>query len=162
MMMNTSVRLLRSRSDRMLAGVAGGIAHYLGVDPVIVRLILVLLAFSGPALFFYPILWLVMPEEPAHPADNQVFVATGATQRLRIEALSGGPGETEHEVPINDLGATSQNQSPQTNAGQSKLIGYVLLGLGGFLVLQAIWPGAASLVFPVALIAAGFWLLRRG
>lgn len=160
--MNTSARLLRSRSDRMIAGVAGGIARYLAVDPVIVRLIFVLLAFSGPALLFYPVLWLVMPEEPEPTINNQVFVATGATQRLRVEALSGGSGEAEHEVPINDLGGTSQAAPQPTTSGQGKLIGYVLLGLGAFLALQAIWPGAAGLIFPAALIVAGFWLLRRG
>lgn len=161
-MMNTSARLLRSRNDRMIAGVAGGVARYLNIDPALVRLIFVLLAFSGPALFFYPILWLVMPEEPEPTSGGQVFVSTGDTQRLRIDAMTGGPDETEHEVPINDIGSNGPSATQPANGNQSKLIGYVLLGLGAFLVLQTLWPGAASLVFPAALVVAGFWLLRRG
>ena len=47
-------------------------------------------------------------------------------------------------------------------AGQGgKVLGYLLLGLGVFITMQMIWPGVAALLFPAALIAAGFWLLRR-
>ncbi len=158
MQMNT--RLTRSRNDRMIAGVAGGIARYLNTDPTIVRLVFVILAFSGPALFVYPLLWLVMPEEPAATPGpgGQVFVATGETQRLRIDPMTGAPGEPEQEVPINNLGGGATG-----SAGQgSKVLGYMLLGLGAFIALQTIWPGAAGLLFPAALIAAGVWLLRRG
>lgn len=57
-------RLTRSKSDRMVAGVAGGIAQYLSVDPVLVRIIFVGLAlFGGGGIFLYLICWLLMPEE---------------------------------------------------------------------------------------------------
>ncbi|MGC1549194.1 MAG: PspC domain-containing protein [Rhodanobacter sp.] len=58
-------RLYRSRSDRTLAGVCGGIAEYLGWDPTLVRvgwIILTLLGGSG--ILIYLIMWLVMPEAP--------------------------------------------------------------------------------------------------
>lgn len=58
-------RLYRSRSDRMLAGVAGGIAKYFNVDPTLVRLLFVLFALAGgPGLLVYIILWIIMPIEP--------------------------------------------------------------------------------------------------
>jgi phage shock protein C len=58
-------RLLRSREDRMIGGVAGGIAHYLGIDPTIVRLVFVVLAvFGGGGILAYVIAWLVIPEAP--------------------------------------------------------------------------------------------------
>lgn len=57
-------RLTRSKSDRMVAGVAGGIAQYLSVDPVIVRIIFVALAiFGGGGIILYAACWLLMPEE---------------------------------------------------------------------------------------------------
>jgi phage shock protein C len=161
--MHPSARLTRSRTDSMIAGVASGIARYLNIDPVIVRVIFVLLAFSGPGLFFYPLLWLVMPQEPA--ASNatqdpgQVFVATGATQRLRIDPSTGANGEPELEIPVNNVGR--QGSAP-VNQGGSRLLGYILLGLGGFIALQMLWPGASALLFPALLIGAGVWLLRRG
>ena len=63
--MTTNKRLLRSSSDRWVAGVCGGIAEYFGCDPAIVRLAYVLLSvFSAafPGLLVYIILWLIMPQ----------------------------------------------------------------------------------------------------
>ncbi|MCB9004363.1 MAG: PspC domain-containing protein [Ardenticatenaceae bacterium] len=56
-------RLMRSMNDRMVAGVAGGLAEYLGVDATLVRVAFVILALAGgPGLLIYLILWLIMPE----------------------------------------------------------------------------------------------------
>lgn len=56
-------KLMRSRNDKMIAGVCGGLARYLGVDSTVVRLIFaVLLLFGGGGGILYLILWLVMPE----------------------------------------------------------------------------------------------------
>ena len=57
-------RLHRSRTDRQIAGVCGGIAEYLKVDPSIVRLVTVILLFGwGSGLLAYIICALVLPEE---------------------------------------------------------------------------------------------------
>jgi phage shock protein C len=57
-------RMTRSTSERMIAGVAGGLADYFNMDPTLVRLILVLLALAGgPGVLIYLILWVVMPED---------------------------------------------------------------------------------------------------
>lgn len=59
-------RLTRSTSERMIAGVSGGLADYFNVDPTIIRLIFVITALAGgPGILVYLILWLVMPEEVA-------------------------------------------------------------------------------------------------
>lgn len=165
--MQMNSRLMRSRSDRMIGGVAAGIARYLNTDTTIVRLVLVLLALSGPGFLVYPLLWAVMPEEPAPTSaprePGQVFVATGETQRLRLDPMTGMPGEPEQEIPINNLGGAPSASGPNGAAGPGgRVLGYVLLGLGAFIALQMIWPGLASFLFPAALIAAGVWLLRRG
>jgi len=60
-------RLYRSGKERMLGGVCGGIAEYLGTDPTIVRLAWVLLTFVGGAgVLAYLIAWLIIPRNPAH------------------------------------------------------------------------------------------------
>lgn len=57
-------KLSRSQDDVMIAGVAAGVANYLNIDPVIVRLVFVLLAITGGhGLLLYLILWFVMPQE---------------------------------------------------------------------------------------------------
>ncbi|MDD5900355.1 MAG: PspC domain-containing protein [Lachnospiraceae bacterium] len=57
-------RLTKSRTDRKLCGVCGGLAEYLNLDPTIVRLIWVLLMFAaGTGFLAYIIAALIMPEE---------------------------------------------------------------------------------------------------
>lgn len=58
-------RLYRSRSDRMIGGVCGGLGDYLNIDPTLVRLAFAILALAaGPGLPLYIIMWIVVPEEP--------------------------------------------------------------------------------------------------
>jgi phage shock protein C len=59
-------RLYRSRDDRVIAGVCGGLAEYFNVDPVIIRIIAVILLIPGglPGLIPYLILWLIVPLRP--------------------------------------------------------------------------------------------------
>src|SRR5919107_1101296 len=57
-------RLRRSVTDRKVAGVAGGLARHLDIDPVILRVAFVVLAFFGGAgLILYGACWLLVPEE---------------------------------------------------------------------------------------------------
>jgi len=63
--MDFSKRLYRSKSQKMIAGVCGGLANYFGVDPTLVRLVFILLIFAPPSgLLLYLILALVTPLEP--------------------------------------------------------------------------------------------------
>ena len=58
-------RVLRRSSDKMLGGVCGGLAEYLGLDPTLVRLVYVLISiFSAafPGILVYILLWIIMPE----------------------------------------------------------------------------------------------------
>ena len=55
-------RLTRPKNNKVIAGVCAGIANYFNIDPVLVRIIwLVLLLFFGIGLFAYLLLWVVMP-----------------------------------------------------------------------------------------------------
>ena len=61
---NASTDLRRSKSDRAISGVCGGIAKYFKFDSSMVRLVMVLLfLFGGLSFWVYIILWLVIPEE---------------------------------------------------------------------------------------------------
>ncbi|MDX3002470.1 PspC domain-containing protein [Kribbella solani] len=53
----------RSRSDRWLAGVCGGIGRALNIDPVLVRVVMAVLIVSGPGVIFYIAAWVLMPDE---------------------------------------------------------------------------------------------------
>ncbi|MBP1909389.1 PspC domain-containing protein [Methanolobus bombayensis] len=59
-----SKRLTRSRTDRMIAGVCGGLGNYLGIDPVIIRLLWAIAIFAyGTGLLLYILAWIIIPEE---------------------------------------------------------------------------------------------------
>lgn len=62
---NNNRKLTRSRSDRMLAGVCGGLANYFGLDPSLVRIGYALLTFFTvfADIPVYLIMWLIVPEE---------------------------------------------------------------------------------------------------
>ncbi|HXG75192.1 MAG TPA: PspC domain-containing protein, partial [Gaiellaceae bacterium] len=69
-------RLRRSRRDRVLAGVCGGVAEYFRVDPVLIRIAAVVLVFAGGAgLLLYLIGWIVMPEDEPSPAPAPATTA---------------------------------------------------------------------------------------
>jgi phage shock protein C len=87
-------RILRSRNERMIAGVAGGVATYFNIDPLVVRLGFALLSmFNGIGIMLYVLLWLLLPNEDSIAADSRGQVrenvdemratAESAAQRVR-------------------------------------------------------------------------------
>jgi phage shock protein C len=82
-------RLTRSRTERLLGGVAGGIAEYTNIDPLWVRLaFLVLSLFNGLGAMIYVVLWLLTPVEGTQTTDTRSQVRENvndmqeATQRF--------------------------------------------------------------------------------
>lgn len=63
---NTYKKLYRSKTNRMMAGICGGLGEYFNIDPSFVRIAFVLFFFAGGITFFaYLILWLIVPLNPA-------------------------------------------------------------------------------------------------
>ena len=61
-------RLYRSAKSKVFGGVAGGIAEYFDIDPIIIRLLFVIIAFAGGGgAIVYLILWIALPLEPITP-----------------------------------------------------------------------------------------------
>lgn len=75
-------RLVRKVNDRMFFGVAAGVAEYLNIDPVLVRLIFVIMTLAGgPGIILYIVMAILMPEESkeftsakAQPFDEEEIV----------------------------------------------------------------------------------------
>ena len=56
-------KLYRSRNQRMVAGVCGGLADYFGIDATVIRvLFLVLAVFGGTGLVVYLVMWIIVPD----------------------------------------------------------------------------------------------------
>jgi len=58
-------KLMRSKKNRVIAGVCGGLGNYFGIDPTVVRLLWVLFTFisGGAGILAYIIAWIIIPEE---------------------------------------------------------------------------------------------------
>lgn len=166
-MTHTPQRLLRSRTEKVIAGVAGGIAAYVSVDPVIVRLAFLALTFTGVGLFLYPILWIIMPIEGSQKAGpgqalNEIRDAFARTddRRPRYDSMTGQPVSDETEIPINNIGSDAPAPTP---AERNRQLGILLLGIGGLVLASIVLgPHFGKILFPLLLIGAGVLALRRG
>ena len=59
-------KLYRSKKDRVFAGVCGGIGEYLGVDPTVIRLLAVILGFTGSGVLADIVAAILIPENPVY------------------------------------------------------------------------------------------------
>ena len=143
-------RLYRSRSDRMLGGVAGGLAAYLQVDPALTRLAFAALVLAaGTGLLAYIIAWIVIPEEPEGQA---------------APALPAPPAQADATMAAAPLGAPApapRTASP-SGRGARLVAGAVLVTLGTLFLLDWAIPGLDHLFWPGAIIAFGLGLLVYG
>ncbi len=65
-------RLTRSRHERLLAGVAGGIGNYLNIDPLLIRLVFLVLSLAnGVGILLYLVFWLLVPLEGSPAMDTR-------------------------------------------------------------------------------------------
>ncbi len=70
-------RLYRSKEDKVIAGVCGGLGEYLDVDPVWIRLVAVLLVFAnGIGVLAYLIAWILVPENPCQKTVGKKAAVT--------------------------------------------------------------------------------------
>ena len=137
----SQARLYRSSTDRIVAGVCGGLAEYLEIDPVLVRLAFVLLLFaSGIGIPIYVILWIVMPEQDSEAGSDTELI----------------------QKSINDISETVQ--SGARRLGRPGTVGLILILLGAYFLLSEVglftWVTGA-VFWPLAIIGAGVYLLLR-
>lgn len=82
-------RVYRSRTDRIVAGVAGGLAAYFNIDPLLVRIGLVLFTLiNGAGILLYITLWALLPNEDSIAVDTRSQVHENVNEmRQEIEEL---------------------------------------------------------------------------
>jgi len=146
-------RLYRSRDDRMLFGVAGGMAEWMDLDPAIVRLVWALLILAGGVgLLLYIVAAIVIPEAPygmatAAPGDPG---ATGAT----APGTAGAADQSRWEARQARRAARRQNGNPGI------IFGLILVVLGSWFLLDRYVPALdLSWFMPGALIVIGLVLV---
>lgn len=170
-------RLYRSRDDRMLAGVAGGLAEMWDADPSLVRIVWALLIpfTGGIALLVYIVMAIVVPEEPyAYPttfgavplAPSTTDPAAPATASAAGPVASGWvtPDTSRQDARAARHAARAARRAERSSSGggvSGGLIGgLVLVGLGVFFLAREWLPQLDfDWVWPLFLVGIGLLLL---
>jgi len=145
-------RLYRHRTNRIIAGVCGGLGEYLNIDPTFVRIFFVLLGFTnGIGVLIYLLMWIIVPPEDARNISLRESARTGADE---IAEQAHSIGE--------DLRQAVRSPTSQT----WMYIGAGLIILGLFALLDNLpWHWLHwlhwNLFWPVLLIMAGIALVVR-
>lgn len=168
-------RLYRSRDDRMLAGVAAGVADALDADPSLVRIVWALLAIftGGIAFVVYIVMAIVVPEAPARydamPPAGSTTAPPGTSQPGPAQETGGTAGTPTAAQPTasywaNDREARREARRARHASGDpgrgGLIAGVVLVAIGGFFLVREFVPWFDwHLWWPVGLIALGGLLL---
>ncbi|NDL67195.1 PspC domain-containing protein [Anaerotalea alkaliphila] len=128
-------KLYRSRSDRMLAGVCGGLGKYLGIDPTLIRLVFIIMVFAGfSGILTYIIAMIVIPEQPLDIPEDDVEVYDKDGKRVHVDT--------------------------DTQKKTKQLLGGLLIIMGAALLFEKFFNFAAKELFlGVAIVLVGLYLL---
>jgi len=132
-------RLYRSRAEKMIAGVAGGIAQYLDIDPVFVRIAFVcLIFFNGAGIIIYFVSALIIPKEEL-----------SATTQAEVE-------KEEEQADAKEVA----REKVKKKSNREKIFGGILIILGVLFLADNLFIDITfENIFPIALIMLGSWLV---
>lgn len=154
-------KLYRSRSDRMIAGVCGGLGEYLNVDPVWIRLgfVLLLVGAAGAGFWAYLILWIIIPEE------GRQVTAPGETVQANVQEIANRAREFGQGI---QRGLQSDRTHTPSGTGTTSgpiIVGVAFILLGVMLLLNQLnlfWWLRWGTLWPLLLIfIGGVMLLSR-
>lgn len=157
-------RLYRSKRECIIGGVAGGLAEYFDVDPTIMRILWVLVAFAnGIGVLAYIVAWIVVPANPRWQSGERFE----RTESIRNEVLDKArevearlKGEVAHLGQEETPRAPGSERSPESSA---KVVGIVLVCIGLLFLARNFWSWIDfGTLWPVILVVAGVALLASG
>lgn len=182
-------KLYRSANDRAILGICGGIGEYLDIDPIVIRLIVViltLLGFSG--LLLYIIAIFIIPESPEYRAAREgtyrqtTYEYTYGGNGMGESAKSGqttydyevgpygevkeapkGAGETTGTYEVHkDLSEHARERSKNRTGNSALILGLCLIAIGVFALLRVFFPWIDTrLLLAIGLIAMGILVIVK-
>lgn len=141
--------LYRSETNKIIAGVAGGLGEYFNIDPTIIRILFILMTiFGGSGLIIYIVLWLIIPTRSAISKNSQEAI------RLNIEEMKSTTKTFAHSI-----------RNPPNNRDGSKFWWALIIITVGFLFLLnnfgLLEPLELDKLWPLALVIFGLALILR-
>jgi phage shock protein PspC (stress-responsive transcriptional regulator) len=152
-------RLYRSRRDRVIWGVCGGLARYLNVDVTVIRLVMILLVFAnGIGILAYIIMAVIVPLEGSKAAEPR------ETMRENVEEMKKTAGELGEEIR-STFGEKEGEAEDWYKVHRRQLIGSILI-LVGLVFLAAnfnnfFWWFDLIRLWPLLLIAVGLLFILK-
>ena len=150
-------KLYRSTLDKMIGGVAGGLAEYFDIDSTLVRVLFVVVVFlGGGGIIAYIILWIVVPQKPYELPKNP-FTQTPPES-------GSGTNFSANENKTDSFSVSNGRVTGSITKSSSKQIwvAIILMVIGSLLLLDNIFPRFDFDHFwPVLLIAIGVGLLLK-
>lgn len=145
-----SKRLYRSEKDRIIGGVAGGIAEYFKIDSTIIRILFILLAVTGGSgILIYLILWVIVPTE------------TSVNKMANEETIRENASEVKRSAE-KTVKKIRDNIDPERSR---MILGSLLLVIGIMLLANNFISGFFAILvrfWPVFFIAGGIAILAGG
>lgn len=142
-------RLYRSRKSRVLGGVAGGLAEYFKIDPVIVRVAFVVACFfHGIGFFAYLVLWIAVPETPI----NLNFFSSSENPGGTVDSNTDGSVPPNFTMP--------ENMVPKKTGNFGLIAGIILISMGALFLLDNFFCLFDFIdFFPVLMVILGIFLI---
>ncbi|MFW6035738.1 MAG: PspC domain-containing protein [Halanaerobiales bacterium] len=147
-------KIYRSRRDRFLSGVCGGLGEYLDIDSTWIRLAFVLLALArGISVLFYIIAWIVIPEKPLDKEEETEFFEAKVSDEEAEDVESGK--DKNKEIII-------ESDNEEKNEKKQRTIGFILVAVGGLFLFDNWYHFNWEKLWPLIIVALGFGLLVKG
>jgi phage shock protein C len=150
-------KLYRSTMDKMIGGVAGGLAEYFDIDSTLIRVLFIVVVFlGGGGIIAYIILWIVVPQKPYELPKNPFAQTTP-------ESGSGSNfSAAENNSDSFSMSNGSVAGSMTKSSNKQIWVAIVLMVIGGLLLLDNIFPRFDfDHYWPVILIGIGIGLLLK-
>jgi|AntAceMinimDraft_14_1070370.scaffolds.fasta_scaffold01587_7 phage shock protein PspC (stress-responsive transcriptional regulator) len=150
--METTERLYRVKTNKVIGGVASGLAEYFDIDVVLARVVFVLLAlFGGSGGIIYIVMWIIIParETYSNNSQNREFESKGSTNE---SDLDNTVDEASNEI-------VADKKKKKSNSGLA--VGIVLIFIGLLFLVDRLMPWYNITDFwPLLLVIVGVLMIK--
>lgn len=154
-------KLRRSLKDSVIGGVAGGLGEYFGTDPVIFRILFIVLTFTGGGgVIIYLLMWIFIPKAEADAVRSTYHSTTSKTEAETtdtFEEMNVEDEEIKEELPKKAINPDIKRRRKNGNI----IGGALLITVGLFFLADDFFPWLSwEYLWPAALIIVGLAIIK--